>query len=166
MKTRRNNSIFAWLFVVAASVAMTQSACDRSSQPPPAADGKARANDKYNADYIAALAAANEFCRAWRRGDVGAGVGLLSRRVRRALPDARIRDAIAGVGNPRHAGFEISNGEHVGPGQVAFRVRLLYTYVGQSEDRTEAPLERIVLQRDESGRWLVERFPLLEGARP
>lgn len=130
----------------------------RGSQSPP---GRG-APRTYGADYVAALDAANRFCGAWRRQDLAAGKALLSLRVQRTFPDARIKDAIVGAANPRHAAFEIAEGQSAGPATYAFRLRLFLRFTGQAEDRIEAPLEQIVVRQDESGKWLVDGFPLLQ----
>lgn len=132
--------------------------CDRPV-PKPQAKRRVTTND---AEYMAALAAANEFCHAWRHRDVGTARSLLSSRVRRTFPDSRIRDIVSGSPNSHHVAFEISGGSRAADGSFTFRVRLFYRYTGRAEDRIEGPVESIVMRRDEAGKWLVDRFPMLD----
>jgi hypothetical protein len=140
-------------------VAALLAGCHRRSSAPPAP--AARAQPSWDADYVAALAAANRFCHAWRQRDLRAGKDLLSTRIKRTFPEARIRDALVGAPNPEHAAFELSDGERVEDGRVVFRLRLFFRYAGRAADRIEAPSERIVLVRDAAGQWHVDEFPLL-----
>jgi len=119
-----------------------------------------------DADYLAALAVADEFCEAWRRGDVPTGKLLLSRRAQRAFPDARIHDAIAGAPSPQHTAFELSDGSRGPDGSFRFRLRLHYRFQGQAQERIESHDEQIVLTADDAGAWRVDRFPLLEDVPP
>jgi len=143
--------------VVALAMTWTSTACDR----PVAGPASRRSAKSYDADYLSALAAANQFCQAWRERDVDTAKALLSDRIRRTFSNQRIADALSGPSNPRHAAYEVSDGNRGPRGTIAFRLRLFYRYAGQAQDRIEAPVTSIVLYRDESGAWLVDRFPLL-----
>jgi len=134
--------------------------CDRRAPRPATRPAGGRASP-YDKDYVAASAAATDFCTAWRARDLAAGRALLSLRVRRTFTDAQIRDAIVGSANPSHAGFELLGGTREAAGRIVFRVRLFYGFAGRADDRIEAPTERIVLVRDKTGRWSVDEFPLL-----
>jgi len=135
--------------------------CDELRKAAPAPAGRKPAAPAYDSDYVNALASANAFCQAWQRRDLAAGKALLSRRLRRALTDTLMADAIVGVSNPRHAAFELHDGQPAGRGQYAFRVRLFHAYAGMAEDRIEAPEERIVVAREDNGNWAVDEFPML-----
>ena len=140
--------------LLAAILAAGAIACDRRAPAPPA-------STQFDANYLDALAAANGFCDAWRRGDVETGKKLLSVRVKRAFPDAAIHDAIAGPPNPQHVAYELSDGQ-ARADRMTFRLRLLYRFAGRAQQRIEARAEQVVLRRDADGRWLVDRFPLLD----
>jgi hypothetical protein len=150
--------VFAIVIPTALLSALAPPGCDSPAPKPPAR----KPATKYDEEYLAALAAANEFCHAWRQGDVAAGRPLLSPRIKRTFPDSRIRDVISGTPNARHVAFEISAGSRGADGSIAFRVRLFHRYTGRAEDRIEGPVQSIVMQPDGAGRWLVDRFPLLE----
>jgi len=143
------------LAVLTACLVTALSGCE---QPPPR---KPAGTGSYDADTLAALAVANEFCEAWRRRDVAAGKVLLSGRANRAYSEARIHDALAGAPSPRHEAFEVFSAERSGEGAIAFRVRLHYRFLGQAQERIESRAEKIVLTREQAGAWRVDRFPLL-----
>jgi hypothetical protein len=42
---------------------------------------------------------------------------------------------------------------------MAFRVRLFFRFTGRAEDRVESSAHRMVMARDDRGRWVVDRFP-------
>ena len=149
--------IFSILHATALAVMLTPAACDR----PAAGPGSQRPAKTYDDNYLAALAAANEFCQAWRERDVDTAKALLSPRIRRTFSNQHIADALSGTSNPHHAAYEISDGERGPRGTIVFRLRLFYRYTGRAQDRIEAPAASIVLYRDEGGNWLVDRFPLL-----
>ena len=142
-------AVAAWGFVVG---------CEDTAPPPPPKQRKASAG--YNADYLAALSVANEFCRAWQRGNYPAGRGLLSRRLTRLHSEATLKGAIVAVASPAHGGYEILGGKAAGADRFTFQVRLFYVFAGQAEDRIEVPIERVALVRAAGGRWLVDEFPI------
>ena len=143
--------------LLTAAIGLGLSGCDRPASRKPSG------GSRYDANYLAANATANEFCEAWRLRDVPAGKALLSSRAKRTYPDARIHDALAGSPSPLHASFEVHSGTRGSDGSLAFRLLLHYRYLGQAQERIESREEQIVLTRDESGAWLVDRFPLLAG---
>ena len=118
------------------------------------------ASTVHDEDYIAALHQANRFCDAWLARDESAGRALLTRRFIRQHPDQRLRDGIAGLANPHHAAFELSDGRKTGKDRYVFDVRLFLQYSGMQSDRIEAPLEHIVVVRNDSGQWRIDEFPL------
>ncbi len=115
----------------------------------------------YDATYTAALAAADRFCEAWRRGEVDTARAMLHPRLVKNHPERHIRSVLGAGGNPRHAAYELADGSRLSGGRYSFRVRLFYAYSGQSADRLEAPPGEIVLTEDDTGTWQVEQFPLL-----
>ncbi|MHC4294321.1 MAG: hypothetical protein ACYSTL_01915 [Planctomycetota bacterium] len=133
--------------------AQTQPAQGQSAQKQPA-------RAKYDDDYLAALAAADAFCDAWKNSDEFAGRALLSARMRRRYPDRQLRDAIVGSDNPAHGAYEISNGRRMRDGRYSFDVRLLYRYSGQRSERIEAPVAKIVISHEKTGEWYVDEFPV------
>lgn len=146
-------------------LALLGAGCDRKGAPQtqPAEQAGSEATDR---DYVAALNTASAFCRAWQQSDLAAGRALLSRRVRVTFTDARIRDAIVATPNPRHAAFEVQGGSPSGPRRITFRVRLFYIYAGEARQRIEAPVEDVVVQQDQAGQWLIDRFPMLDRPEP
>ena len=117
-----------------------------------------------DADYISALATANVFCHAWRDHNYAAGRPMLTVRLIRQYPDARLRDAVAGSRNVRHAAFEISGGRRLGPGRYAFKVRLFYRFTGEVDDRIEHLDAEMVLVLGSKGSWMVDDFPIPKNA--
>lgn len=154
---------FALTLAAAILLAGAWAGCKRTrSTPPP----DQTPSTQYDAGYAGALAAANEFCHAWRRGDLEAGKALLSRRILRTFPDIRIRDAIVGLPSPQHVAFEIAGGSRGDDGSMTFGVRLFYRFLGQADERIEGPAETIALRRDDAGVWRVDRFRLLDEPDP
>jgi len=153
---RTLRSPWAGALLTALAVGLGAVSCQRASPP-----RKPAATQTYDAHYIGALAAADEFCDAWRRRDVRTAKILLSRRVRRTFPDAQIQDAIAGPPSPGHAAYEISGGSRSTDGSFTFALRLFYRFAGRAQERIEARSDSIAVQRDDTGTWLVDRFPLL-----
>ena len=136
--------------------------CQRDEQPPPEPATRP-AETPIDDDYVDALATANEFCNAWKSRDYAAGRALMSRDFIRRYPEKRLRAALEGMPNPQHVAFEIFDGEPLRDGRIAFKVRQLFRYTGQIDDRIEGPLQRIVIIRDDSdkrGKWLVGDFPI------
>jgi len=131
--------------------------CESPPPPPPETQP---AETRYDDAYLAALSVVDDFCHAWKNRDLQAGRALLSRRTIRRHPDARIRDAIVGAENPKHAAFEIIEGKKLSDGRYVFDVRLFFRYAGLQSDRIESPIEKIVIARDESGRWRVSELPI------
>ena len=136
--------------------AFAQCGCEQPGPPPETEP----AQTAYTDQYVAALAVAGDFCQAWQHQDEAAGRALLSRRFLRTYADRQIRDAIAGVGNPRHAAYEIGDGERLSDGSYAFDVSLFYSFAGGHSDKLERSSERIVVVRQEDGPWKVDRFPV------
>lgn len=141
------------LAVAAVSAALLAPGCDAIGEP----GGKP--SKSYEQDYVDALAVADTFCWAWRHRDVGAARAMLSQRLRKATTEAVLTDAVMGAANQTHAAFEIGEGAKDTKERYAYRLRLFYTYSGAAENRVEAPLERIVVVREETGHWAVDAFP-------
>ena len=151
---------FVWLMAMA--VGLLATGCEDSAPTPPAEATSQPADLNFGSDAIEALAAANQFCRHWRMRDYESGRSMLSRRLLRKYPDSDMRTAIAGTSNPHHGAFAIFEGQEIGPGRFAFKIRLFLIYTGQRDYRYEAPVKRIVVERDETGQWLIDEFPFLE----
>lgn len=134
--------------------------CKEPARTPARPTTKPAEGQQRDERYIAALSVADSFCQAWRNGDESAGRMLLTRRFFRQYSDRELHDAIVGSGNPSHAAFEIREGRRVSDVRYVFDVRLYYTYLGAHADRSESPLVRIVIARDQAGNWLVDGFPV------
>ena len=151
MPERRSTGLLALLVLAVAAVG-----CERPEQAP-ATRPASTARDE---EYAAALAVADAFCHAWQVADAPAGRGLLSRAMLRKYPDTRIRQAIAGTGNPRHQAFEIKSGKRVAAGRYRFEVDLFFAYSGTYGDRLEVAEEAVVVARTDEGGWVVDDFPV------
>jgi hypothetical protein len=147
------------ILTCAALAAAGLAGCEYISPPPPASQP---AETRYNEAYAGALAAVDDFCQAWVKGDAVAGRALLSVRMQRRYPDQLLGDVIAGSGNPRHAAYEIHNGRRLGDGRYAFDVRLFFCYSGVHGDKLESPLEQAIVAQDDAGRWRIDAFPIPE----
>jgi len=110
-------------------------------------------------DYVAALAVANDFCRAWRDCNLPMGRLMLTRRMIAQYSDTRLAAALVGGENPSHGAFEIFKGRRLGEQRYEFKIRLFHRYKGQLIDRIEAPVQRIVIV-NAGDRWLVDEFPI------
>ena len=149
----------AALILATTGAVWTQVACEKRPGRAPAPQSK----PAYDADYLAALSVADDFCQAWKSRDVAGGRALMSQRMIRAYPDERLRDALAGAANPRHVAYEISAGRLLPDGRRAFDVRLFFAYEGAHDDRIESPLAQVVLAREPTGPYRVDEFPIPVG---
>ena len=134
--------------------------CEKLRSPTPARPASRPAAEDFGEDYARALAVADQFCEAWRLGDVAIARLLVSQRLRRLHGDGRLNEALAAAPNANHVGFEISEGRRLGEGRYVFRVRLVRRYLGRQEDRIEAPPGQIVLAAQQDGQWRVDELPL------
>lgn len=134
------------------SCVLTVCGCQKNQPAAPAAS--------YDRDYLQALAAADEFCDAWRKGDLADGAALLTPRLKSQHPERHIADAITGGDNSTHVAYEVFSGERLGDGRFAFKVRLLRRFSGDTRDLIDGPIGRLVLQRDDAGVWRVDEFPI------
>jgi hypothetical protein len=141
------------LFAVLLPAVLLAPGCDALPQ------GGGKSSRAYDQDYIDALAVANSFCWAWRHRDVAAARAMLSQRLRKLTTEANLADAVVGATNQAHGAFEVADGGLDAKERYAYRLRLFYTYAGAAENRVEAPLEKIVVIREESGHWAVDGFP-------
>ena len=105
--------------------------------------------------------------RGWAERDRDGSVRHMSQRLLAEHPEERIDAALAGKGNPLHVAFEISEGRKTPEGRpggpadrMSFRVRLFYRYLGQMDNRMEAPLIDLVLVRETDDQWRVDEFPI------
>lgn len=147
--------------VLAAAIAAAVGGCrkiDRDGSEATSRPANAAVNT-VDGNYVGALAAANRFCMAWRRGNFAVGRAMLSRRLMRQYPDAALRDVIAGVGNPAHAAFEVSGGRRLSPTRYEFEVRLMLRFTGSRDDRFEAQEVRMVVARAADAPWRINEFP-------
>lgn len=119
-----------------------------------------RAADLSALDHAAALTRANDFLQAWRKQDLSSALNMLSDRLRRAHTLTQIEDAVRGHPNVKHAAFTIDKGEPMGQDRMVFRVRLVFRFTGQAEDRVESSSHRMVLALDDRGDWRVDEFPI------
>jgi len=142
--------------------ALASTSCRDADKPPEAPPSTAPAGPQYDEDYVAALSSADEFCRAWKAEDYPTVRAMLTRRLLISHPERKLDDTLGGTGNPRHGAYEIFDGERLGTSRFAFNVRLFLTYIGASDTRIEAPIERVVIARDDTGRWRVDEFSALQ----
>lgn len=132
-------------------------ACEKPASEPEEMESE---KTKYDEDYIAALKAANLFCQHWLLGDYPVAKMMLTKRLRHEHSEQRLKDVLGGVGNPRHAAYEVYGGRKLDDTRITFKVRLFQVYIGQGEKRIEAPAERIVLIKESKNNWLVDEFPI------
>lgn len=163
-KMKADSDSHSWRAVIPVVALLVGMSCLTCEDAPPSRRPSADKSgaQQYDDDYIAALAVADEFCHAWRMRNFRDGKALLSRRLIRQHSDDRLADAIVGLPNPSHAGYEIFGGKRLSDGRIAFKVRLFQRHAGQHADRIEGPLEELVMVREkESGQWRVDEFPFL-----
>jgi len=132
----------------------------RPTRPAKTRPARAAPRPVYDDDYAAALGAADMFCQAWKTRDLHGGQVLLSARMKAGATPEQIRNIIMGRANPSHAAYEIFGGRRLDDGRIAFSLRLFYRYAGRNYNRIEAPLQRIVIARDEAGQWKVDDLPV------
>jgi len=140
------------------AVCLAASGCDKRPAAPKSTTRPAES--AYTAEYVAALAAANTFCQAWKEGRYPEGKSLMTVRLVRQHPEPLIRTALTDSGNPRHAAFQIGRGKRLADGRYAFPVRLFFHYAGEYAERIEAPEPTLLLAVDPLGRWRVDEFPI------
>ena len=114
----------------------------------------------YDADYIGALAVANDLCQAWKAREYAVGKALLTRRLVRRHPEARLKDAIVGSANPIHVSYEITGSRKISPSEIEFQIRLFLRYIGEVENRIEMITASLVVIREYGKQWRVDEFPI------
>jgi hypothetical protein len=112
-------------------------------------------------EYARALAAANEFCHLWRKGNYDAARAMLDARLIKKHPESLIRGVLSQDANPVHQSYEIHGGLRLSDGSYLFDVKLFFLYRGRDTDRLENPAGQVVLEATDDGRWLVRSFPML-----
>ena len=146
------------LKLAAGAMLLAVAGCEQSRPPRPPATTRP-AKTQHDLEYAAALDAANDFCRAWRYGDYKTARAMMTRRFAGQYPDRRLRGAIGSQGGPEHLAAEVWDGRRLEDGRYEFRVRLFHYYGGQTENRLEAPVKKMILLR-QNKRWLVDGFPI------
>ena len=99
-------------FVLLAVPALARSKPKRPAAPVP------------DSAYVAALAAANHFLRAWQTGDLESGLLLLTDTARQSSNEDTLRDYFSAT---QLRGFEVHRGKPLRTGRYAFPVVLLET---------------------------------------
>ncbi len=151
--------VFSLLFLTALIGA---AGCDRIRDGDAAGDQSAEDQRVKDRAFLAALRTANVFCEAWRRADFTTARRLMSEGLVRRHSESRLSNAIVPPAGGEHAGYLLSKGKHLSDGRVAFRLQLFFVYAGRYENRTEKPVDRIVLTRGPNDRWQVDEFPVAE----
>ena len=136
--------------VLAAAALLAMAGCEESSSGP-----RSRRGD---AEYLAALVVANDFCQAWQDRDLAAAEALLTDSLIASMREREIRDALVGPGTVEHVAFELSAGSGSGT-RLIFPVRSYTRFLGTTEDRIETIRGRIELVRGDGGIWRVSGFP-------
>jgi hypothetical protein len=110
-------------------------------QPPP------------DAAYVAALATANHFLRAWQTGDLETGLLLLTDAARQRSSEETLRTYFSA---PQTRAFEVHRGKQLRAGRYSFPVVLLETTDPRHARRRFSDI--IVLSTGKND-WAVDRLP-------
>jgi hypothetical protein len=124
------------------------------SLPAKAKPGSAAA--PVDAEYVAALAGANNFLHAWQSQDRETGLLMLTDAAKQGVSEERLRDPLSpGSSSPRS--YEISRGKRVDAGRFAFPVALFDKH--DENQRTRPRFSRIVVIKIGRQDWSVDRLP-------
>jgi hypothetical protein len=119
------------------------------------AKAKTRKAPLPDGDYIAALAAANQFLHAWQAQDHEAGLVMLADEAKHATSEDRLQNFFSPVSGTRQA-FEIGRGKKLKPGRYSFPVTLLQTSPGHAPQRR---FSHIIVTRAGKDDWAVDKLP-------
>jgi hypothetical protein len=109
-----------------------------------------------DAEYVAALAGANNFLHAWQSQDRETGLLMLTDAAKQGVSEDRLRDLLSpGSSSPRS--YEISRGKRVDAGRFAFPVALFDMH--DENQRTRPRFSRIVVIKTGRQDWSVDRLP-------
>jgi hypothetical protein len=109
-----------------------------------------------DAEYVAALAGANNFLHAWQSQDRETGLLMLTNAAKQGVSEDRLRDLLSpGSSSPRS--YEISRGKRVDAGRFAFPVALFDMH--DENQRTRPRFSRIVVIKTGRQDWSVDRLP-------
>jgi len=112
-----------------------------------------------SADYLEALRVANSFLWAWVARDSGAGLQLISTRLRTEIKDESwLRQFMMGLSNPHHQAFELGVGRREGAIRYSFPVTLYELYSGENEGFAYTGVLGLVKQGDV---WRIDVLPKL-----
>jgi hypothetical protein len=112
-------------------------------QPPPSPD----------AAYVAALATANHFLRAWQTGDLETGLLLLTDTARHRSSEETLRTYFSA---PQTRAFEVHLGKKLRAGRYTFPVILLET---TDPRRARRRYSNIIVISTGKNDWAVDRLP-------
>ena len=111
-----------------------------------------------DADYIAALAAANEFLHAWQIQDRAAGVILLTDATKHRTSEEKIEELLApGVGFSQS--YEIARGRKLRAGAYSFPVTLFVIGTGKSAKPIRPRYSQIVVVKTGRDDWAIDKLP-------
>ena len=116
---------------------------------------RTHASSPVDADYIAALSAANSFLQAWQEHDEEAAVMLLSDRVR----SHHSQDALSALFAPHGAqAYELSRGRKLAKGRYQFPIAL-FTTLNTTHRWTHPHSTTLLVVRTATNDWLVDQLP-------
>ena len=107
-----------------------------------------------DADYVAALSAANHFLYAWQTQDHEAGLLLLSDGLKRHVSEEQI-DAVFSAAPGMQQSYLISAGKKLKTGHYSFPVALLQARMGTVHRR----FSEIVVVRTGKDDWAIDKLP-------
>jgi hypothetical protein len=111
-----------------------------------------------DSDYIAALAAGNEFLHAWQIQDRAAGVILLTDSTKHRTSEEKIEELLApGVGISQS--YEIGRGRRLRAGAYSFPVTLFVIGTGKSAKPIRPRYSQIVVVKTGRDDWAIDKLP-------
>ena len=121
--------------------------------PLPAKTKSSAATD--DREYVAALAAANQFLHAWQAQDHEAGLVMLSDATKQHTSEERLQSFFAPASGAQQA-FELDRGKRLKPGRYSFPVVLLVSAPGRAVHRR---FSHIIVTRAGKEEWAVDKLP-------
>jgi len=105
-------------------------------------------------DYVAALATANHFLRAWQTNDLETGVLLLTDSARQHVEEMTLRNFFR---DPAPRAFEIVRGKRLRNGRYSFPVVLVQK--SASGNQAHRKYSEMIVTRTGKDDWAVDKLP-------
>ena len=139
---------FLLLAILPASLSAKPFASARATKPVPPVD----------AEYVLALAAANNFLHAWQTGDPEAGLLLVTDRLRQRTTENALVNFFS-PGPSQWQSFEIGRGKKLAPGRYQFPVSLFQKSAAANCRWMRPETSVLIVVKAGKNDWAIDRLP-------